>query len=211
MNLAEMRTLVRRDLGDEASGNYRWSDDEIDRHITHALKDFSEALPREQKALIATVSGSREISLSSLTNRVMIEAVEYPVGLYPVSYQRFAFWQDMMTLLGPDVPDGAVCCVYYGQLHTLDSSGSTIPAIYEELIASGAAGYAAVQQGVYAIDRVNTGGSGTPQDWENRGRHQLAYFRSELKRSGRRNRVRMKQLYVPYNQPLSRTTDMGPG
>ena len=33
MNLSEMRTIVRRDLHDEDAGNYRWTDDELDRHI----------------------------------------------------------------------------------------------------------------------------------------------------------------------------------
>ena len=62
MNLSEMRTIVRRDLHDEDDSNYRWSDDELDRHIAHALKDFSEAIPREQKVTQPTTSGSREIA-----------------------------------------------------------------------------------------------------------------------------------------------------
>ena len=61
MNLGDMRTLVRRDLHDEDSGNYRWTNDELDRHISRAVKDFSEAIPYEQKATKATTSGSREL------------------------------------------------------------------------------------------------------------------------------------------------------
>ena len=41
MNLADMRTIVRRDLHDEEASNYRWTNDELDRHIAHAVKDFS--------------------------------------------------------------------------------------------------------------------------------------------------------------------------
>ena len=44
MNLSEMRAIVRRDLHDEDANNYRWTDDELNRHIAHAVKDFS--LPR---------------------------------------------------------------------------------------------------------------------------------------------------------------------
>jgi len=33
MNLSDMRTIVRRDLKDEDAGNYRWTNDELDRHI----------------------------------------------------------------------------------------------------------------------------------------------------------------------------------
>jgi hypothetical protein len=64
MNLAEMRTIVRRDLHDEDSGHYRFTDAELERHIAHAVKDFSEAVPLEQTTLTATVSGLRDIDIS---------------------------------------------------------------------------------------------------------------------------------------------------
>ena len=70
MILSEMRTLVRRDLHDEDAANYRWSNDEIDRHIAHALSDFSDAIPVQQKATIATVADSREIDISAVTDRI---------------------------------------------------------------------------------------------------------------------------------------------
>jgi hypothetical protein len=157
MILTDMRTLVRRDLHDEDAANYRWTNDELDRHIAHALKDFSEAIPLEQKATLVTVAGSREISITTLTNRVMIEAVEYPIGRFPASYQRFALWNDLLTLVGTDVPDGSNCYVYYGKLHTLDVTTSTIPAKYEDLVAAGAVGYAATQMASFTINQVNFG------------------------------------------------------
>lgn len=119
MNLTDMRTNVRRDLHDEDALNYRWTDDEIDRHIAHALKEFSESIPYEQKATIATTAGSREIDISSLSDRIMIQAVEYLVDKFPKSYQRFALWEDTLTFLGDDVPDGSNCYIYYGKLHDL--------------------------------------------------------------------------------------------
>jgi len=57
MNLTGMRIVVRRDLKDEDAANYRWTNDELDRHIAHAVKDFSEAIPYEQKTTKATTSG----------------------------------------------------------------------------------------------------------------------------------------------------------
>ncbi len=136
MNLTEMRTVVRRDLHDEDATNYRWTDGELDRHIAHAVKDFSEYLPYEQKVTKATTSGSRELDISTITARVMVEAVEYPVDRFPKRYQRFSLWGDMLTLLGDEVPDGSNAYIYYGKLHTLGES-STIPAMYEDLIAAG--------------------------------------------------------------------------
>ena len=210
MNLSEMRTIVRRDLHDEDSENYRWSDDELDRHIAHAVKDFSDATPYEQKATIPTTEGSREIDISSLSDRIMVDAVEYPVGKFPKSYQRFAIWQDTLTLLGDEVPDGSNCHIYYGKLHTLDTETSTIPSRFEDLIAIGAAGYALVEWAAFAINQVNLGGTETPALFSTQGQQKLSHFRRELKRLGRRSRVRQTRLYAPATPIASMSTDPGP-
>ena len=182
----------------------------MDRHIGHAVKDFSEAIPYEQKATKATTSGSREIDISTITARVMVEAVEYPVDQFPKKYQRFALWADIITLLGNEVPDGSNAYIYYGKLHTLDGSTSTIPAKHEDLVAAGACGYAAIEWAVYAINRVNVGGIPTPKELLDWGQERLDFFRRELKRLGRRNRVRIRSLYKPYYPPVSKSTDYGP-
>ena len=210
MNLAEMRAIVRRDLHDEDDTNYRWTDDELDRHIAHAVKDFSEAIPYEQKAIKATASGSREIDISALTDRIVIEAVEYPVAQFPKKYQRYSLWSDTLTLLGDEVPDGSNAHIYYGKLHTLDATTSTILTKHEDLVATGACGYAAVEWAAYAINRVNVGGLMTPKEFLTWGKEKLKYFKAELKRLGRRNRVRVRSLYKPYYPPVSKSTDYGP-
>jgi len=195
MDLDTMRTIVRRDLKDEDAGNYRWSDDELDRHIAHAVKDFSEAVPLAAKATLPTTADSRVIDISPLADRVMVEAVEYPLEQFPPSYQKFALWGHALTLLGDEAPNGANCHVYYGMLHTLDAEGSTIPTKHEDLAATGAEGYAAVEWASYAINRVSVGGTTTPREFLAWGNDKLKQFRSELKRLGRRNRVRIRQLY----------------
>lgn len=210
MNLTEFRVLVRRDLHDEDAGNYRWTNDEIDRHIAHALKEFSEALPYEQKATLATVSASREIDISSLIERVMVEAVEYPVDKYPKRYQRFSLWADIVTLLGTEVPDGSNAYICYGKLHTLDAVTSTIPTKYEDLVATGACGYAAVEWAAYSVNRANVGGATTPREFLIWGKDRLLTFKDELKRLGRRNKVRARSLYKPYYPIVSKSTDYGP-
>ncbi|MBI2851409.1 MAG: hypothetical protein HYX80_10320 [Chloroflexi bacterium] len=210
MNLSDMRTLVRRDLHDENSSNYRWNNDELDRHIAHAVKDFSEAIPYQQKATKATTAGSREIDIASITDRINVEAVEYPVDKFPKRYQRFSLWADSLTLLGDEVPDGSNAYIYYGKLHTLGVSTSTIPAMHEDLIAAGAAGYAAVEWAIYAVNLVNIGGLPTPEQFLGWGRERLTYFRQELRRLGRKNQVRIRSLYKSYHPPVSKTTDYGP-
>ena len=210
MNLSEMRTIVRRDLHDEDASNYRWTDDELDRYIAHAVKDFSEHLPDEQKATKATTSGSRELDISDLSDRVMVVAVEYPVANFPKRYQRFSLWSDMLTILGEEIPDGSNAYIYYGKLHTLSAESSTIPAQNEDLIAAGACGYAAVEWAAYAINRVNVGGGITPREFIAWGNERLNYFKQEIRRLGRRNRVRVRSLYKPYYPVVSQTTDYGP-
>jgi hypothetical protein len=210
MNLVDMRAIVRRDLHDEDANNYRWTNDELDRHIGHAVKDYSEAVPHEQKAAKATTSGSREIDIAALSDRVMIEAVEYPTGMFPCRFQRFSLWGDTITLLGDEMPDGSNACIYYGQLHTLNDSTSTITAWHEDLITMGACGYAAVEWAVYAINRVNAGGDATSGELLSWGKEKLAFFRLELKRLGRKNRVRVRSLYRPFHRPVSKSTDYGP-
>ena len=208
MNLTEMRHRVRRDLKDEDSQNYRWSNEELDRHIDHALRDFSKALPWESKAQIATTADSREISVASLTNRLNIYAVEYPIDKFPPRYQRFSLYQDTITLLGNEVPDGSNCRIYYGKLHELDETSSSIPPQHEDIVAIGAEAYALLEWAAFSINRLSVGGKQTPRDFRIRGEELLFQFKRELARL--KSHVRSRQLYLPAKIPSSKTTAWGP-
>lgn len=197
MNLPEMLALVRTDLKD-ATEPYRWTDDELGRHIRHAVKDFSEAIPYEQKASVATTAGSKEISLSDIAGLVMVEAVEYPVDEFPPRLPPFSIWADTITLSGDDVPDGSNARVYYGTLHTLGASSSTIPPKHEDLVAAGAAGYAVLECAVFSINRINLGGA-VPEEFLNWGSGRIDYFRSQLKKLGRINSLRVRRFYTTGN------------
>ena len=209
MNLTEMITLIRTDLKDEVTP-YQWSDDELTRHIERALKQLSERVPLSALATLATTADSREIDISSLADRIMVQAVEYPVDEFPKRYQRFSIWADILTIISGNVPDGSNAHIYYGKLHTLDATSSTIPAKHEDLVVTGACGYAAVEWAIYAINRVNVGGGITPGEFLSWGRERLTYFEAELKKLGRRNRVRVRSIYKPYYPPVSKSTDYGP-
>jgi len=174
MNLSEMRAIVRRDLKDEDAANY----------------------PYEQKATKATTASSRDVDISSLSDRIMVQAVEYPVDKFPQQLQRFSLWGDNITLLGDEVPDGSNAYIYYGKLHNLGAESSTIPSYLEDLVVAGACSYAAVEWAVYAINRVNVGGTMTPREFLAWGNEKLRFFKDELKRLGRRNRVRVRSMYM---------------
>jgi hypothetical protein len=209
MNISEMMALVRKDLRDQDSENYRWSDDELTRHINRAVTEFSEEVPLPARATLPTASDSREVDISSLEDRIMIEAVEYPLLSFPPDYQQFTVWGDTLTIISGSEPDGSNCYIYYGVLHNLDADGSTIPSKYEDIIVTGACGYAAVAGAVYAVNRVNAGGTMTARDYLEWGNRKINDFRQELKRLGRKNRVRVSSLYQPYHPVVNQSGDYG--
>ncbi len=206
-----MRVRLRKDLHDEDSSNYRWTDAELERHIGRAVAELSLACPLEAKATLTTTAGSRELSVSSLSGLVAIEAVEYPAGQYPTSYAQFSLWANALTLLIDNVPGGSESVnVYYGKLHTLDASSSTIPSRLEDLVATGAAAYAALEWASFATNRVNVGGSQTWQSYLTWGQERLAAFAGGLARLGRKNAVRARRLYRPCEPKASQSMDWGP-
>ena len=198
MNLSEMRTRVRRDLHDEDGANYRWTDSELDRHIDRAVRELSLAAPREAKATLTTTAESRDLSLSSLTDLVTVEAAEYPVDKYPHSYVPFSLWAGTLTILVNEVPLSAQPVnVYYGRLHTLDLSTSTVPPQLEEVVATGAAAYAALEWASFATNRINAGGDDVGRQYLTWGQERLAVFAGALAKHGRHNAVRARRLYTP--------------
>jgi hypothetical protein len=207
MNLTEMITLARKDLRDQESQNYRWTDDELARHINRAVREFSEEVPLPARATLPTAADSREVDISALTERIMIEAVEYPLFSFPPDYQQFTVWGDTLTIISGSEPDGSNCYIYYGALHTLDDNDSTIPTKYEDIVAAGACGYAATEWAVYAVNRVNIGGAAVSKEFLEWGNQKLKFFRQELKRLGRKNRVRVSSLYQPYHPVVNQSRD----
>jgi hypothetical protein len=93
-----MRGLVRRDLKDEDSANYRWTDDEIDRAVERAVDEFSKHHQAEQKTDVATVIGSRDMSIASLSGLIVVDAVEFPAGRWPKSFVSFSLYQTTLTM-----------------------------------------------------------------------------------------------------------------
>ncbi len=211
MNLPELRARLRKDLHDEDSASYRWTDGELDRHVQRAVRDFSLAVPLEATAVLATTPGSRDLSIASLTDIVGIEAVEYPAGQYPPSYVRWSVWLDTLTLLIDGAPEAvAAVNVYYTKLHAIDATSSTVPARFEDVIATGAGAYAAVEWASFSTNRVNAGGQDVWRAYLTWGRDRLAEFQRALAKHGRRNAVRVRQLYAPAADLPGQSTVVGP-
>jgi hypothetical protein len=85
--------------------------------------------------------------------------------------------------------------VYWHKLHTLDGSTSTIPARHDDVIAAGAAAYAALDWTSYASNRLNTGGEDVWGRYKAFAAERLRHFEDELARIGVRNTIRQRRLY----------------
>ncbi len=211
MNLSDMRDRLRKDLHDEDAANQRWTDAELDRHIGRAVREFSLSVPLETKATLSATADSRDLSVAGLADLVAIEAVEYPVGNYPPSYVPFSVWLSTLTMLIDSPPDAVEDVdVYYTKLHTLDATTSTLPARFEDVVATGAAAYAALEWASFATNRVNVGGQDVWRDYLTWGQQRLAEFQRALARHGRRNTVRVRQLYRAATTPVDQSTVTGP-
>ena len=207
MTLPTLRALLRQDLKDTDPTNYRWSDADLDRHLHHATRDLSLAVPLEASAELTTTPGSRALSLASLSGLVRVEAVEYPIGQWPPSYVLFSVWGNTLTLLVDRAPGGVEQVrLYYGRLHTLDSSTSTIPSHLEELVVMGAGAYAALEWASFATNRSNLGGPETWRHFLTWGKERLALFQRALDRLAANNRIRQRRLYSPAEIGASQTS-----
>ena len=198
MDLPSMRTRLRRDLRDTDPANERWPDGALDRHIERALRELSLAAPLETTATLGTVAGSRDLSVAALTDRVSIDDVEYPAGLYPPSRPPFSLRGDTLTLDVASPPLGAeAVTVYYSKLHTLGAVGSTLPRALDDLVATGAGAYAALEWASFAVNRVNVGGAETWRHYHVWAQERLAEFARALAKHGRARRVRSGVLSSP--------------
>ncbi len=209
--LTDFITRVRYDLRDTDPEDSLFSDESLHRHIMNALRAFSTHIPREVKTTLITTSGSRDISITSLSNRISIEAVEYPVDQFPKEYVRFSLWQDTLTLLTDSAPTGSQnVYVYWTSVHLLDPTQSTVPTWAEDILSAGAVGFAA---GAFASASAyrHTPKADTARAYSDLSKERLNYFYSELKKHGRFGQLRTKALYTPAESLLpSQSTDPGP-
>jgi hypothetical protein len=163
--ITTIRTLVRRDLKDEDSANYRWVDAEIDRAVDKAVLEYSEYCPLQVRSTLATVDSDNTVDISTLTDRIDILRVEHPVIGQPYQSHRFSVWADVLTFLDGYYGDAGNCYVYWLKKHSIGASSSTVPAAHEHIIALGAAAFAISSQAEYSVNTANTGGRTVNKDY----------------------------------------------
>lgn len=195
--LSDIRDLVRLDLHDADPASYRWSDDQLDRHIGNAVAEVNLLAPRQLSSTMATTVGSREIDLSSLTGLIAVERVEFPAGYYPPCVARFERWGGTLTLLVARDPEGQDARVFYTASHTLDGAGSTLPPEFEGLVVMGAAAFAINERAVFTAEELNNGGPAVPEQLAAWGRARETAFRQLLREHTRRRRTHSHRAALP--------------
>lgn len=211
-SLATIRSAVRKDLHDEDATAYRWTDAVLQRHIERALLEYSHVSPLEQKSTLQTSAGSRDISISSLTPRLRVVAVEWPVGEYPPVYVPFTLWGDTLTLDVASAPSALEDVnVLWHKAHAINGS-VTFPASHDDIIATGAAAYAALEWASFATNRVNVGGDNVWGKYMDFANVRLAEFQRMLRDLlPAANRLRTGRFYAPAEARFrSQDTDPGP-
>lgn len=142
--ISELRQRLRVDLHDP--DGELWPDAVLDRHIERALHELSLSLPDERVAIVATTPNSRDVSLAGIPGLIGVEAVAYPSGATPPHFVPFRRWGETLTILGDLVPDGSNATLWVRAAHTIDASGTTLPEHFVDVLAAGAAAYAALER-----------------------------------------------------------------
>lgn len=201
--IATLISRVRSDLKDPSAE--RWSDATLQRHLEHAIREYSLAEPRQRISTIATTSGSRQISVASLMSELVeVTAVEWKAGEFPPSYQRFQVWESTLTMVDAE-GDGSNAYVYWLSLHAID--GSTHPVRDDEILAVGAAYFALREWSVYSVNRVTVMGDDAADDYRALYQWFERVWQGELE--SRKRRLRRRLFYVPAEPLPSQTSDPG--
>jgi hypothetical protein len=126
MNRNTVITQLRALLNDAALAT--WTAALLDYHIDAAMEYLSRQWPSDDYVNIATVAGSRDISLATLTRPVRIYAIEWPIGNTPKEYQHFGVFGDVLTMDSSGPGDATNARVYYGRYRELWSQWITLTA-----------------------------------------------------------------------------------
>jgi len=180
-DISILRARLRVDLAEPSAD--RWTDNELDRHIQHAVRDLNRAAPREMVETGLTVPdpASLQIDVSGISDLVHMVAVEYPVGGHPRRLRHFELWGATLTLFTDTMPEaGEPVTVYYTARHTVDSEGSTLPDNLEDIVLVGAAGYALLGYLAATHDRVTIGDGQTAVQIRAHANDLLMQFRQDL-------------------------------
>ena len=161
ITLASLRDRVEQILMD--SGNAIWATGDIDEALRQALAEYSKIRPLAEVGTITVSTATHELSITTLTGLIGVSRVWCPYTAAspedPPEWVAFEHWVDEVVLYFPDeLTAGKVARIFYDKVQTLDdldsASATSFPAEDETLIATGAAGYAALSRALDLGEQV---------------------------------------------------------
>lgn len=214
---SSFESRIRTDIGDTGTPALLAAAD-LDRHIDHAVRDLALVAPLDVLLTATLTVGSRTVDLTSTLagyQLLRLDGVEWPIGQYPQEFVQFNLFGDVdpvLTLLVEAPPDSADTINLYAKVApvvTANAGTSTLPPKYDDIVALGAAGYAAQELAtrlMNAITQVSFGGvaAGGALPWEHYltlSAQLLADFGAELDLLANRNQFHAKRLYSPEYPP----------
>jgi len=97
--LAFYRNAVRAALNDNDEEDLLWSDDELEQHILHAVRDISMLSPAEKKVALGMTASSKIVDISSLDDLIHVDRVEYKPEQTPPTFRNFTeVWDNKLTI-----------------------------------------------------------------------------------------------------------------
>jgi hypothetical protein len=192
MNLVEMRTRVRQDLFDTDPGAYDWTDDQIDGAIQRAVRDYSHRSPIQQISDLATTVDSVELNISSLTDLMYIDSIEFPLGQTRPHMQRFTFYAGKVFMRDPG--DGTNARVRWAKAHTLAVGSTTIPDLHDEIIVLGATSHLAMSMSAKLVDKATIAGRFGTLNYRAWAHDRLVLYQQQLTALVRK--LQQKELYT---------------
>lgn len=160
--LAGYESNLRTDLKDLDSTNYLWQTTELDRHIAHAVNDYTRVSPvmsavSQAVTAVGTFTYRQQITLPA--SYLFCIRVEYPIDNNPPAY--LSFWEEVAgggsiyMPVGDPPKVGDQIKFWCASAHSVTNVASTIPTEHEELITLGGVAYAAQAAARYAQNRLN--------------------------------------------------------
>jgi hypothetical protein len=138
-----IRATVRQLLRDEIkTTDTEFDEDELDIHIDESLVEISQRSPYEVRET-KTGAGSKELDISSITDLLEVEKVEYPIGSDPPSFQRFSIFGNILRIEDDTPLSGEGIYLYCNKVHQLTKSTSTLSPDLESVLVKGAVAKAA--------------------------------------------------------------------
>ena len=183
--LSAVRALCQQILQSEfqAGTALVWEPDELDLYIGECLIEISETKPYEVKETLTTTASSKDIDISSITDLLEVDKVEFRVDKNPRQFRNCSIFGDTLTMDVGFLPlaDETVY-LFCHKVHQLSDSTSTLNPALERLLTIGVTAQAAIAKAQKYIDKVNIGGVTTPTQMHAWGINRLAIYQREVRR-----------------------------